>query len=85
MLADQAQGVVAEKAREEEGMRRTRDATVQTIAGQRQRCCGTCREWLPEDDHWFRWRADKGAWNSECRCCENARRRAYYQERLAAA
>ena len=84
MLAHQAPGVVAEEAREEE-MRRTRDATVQTIAGQRQRCCGTCREWLPEDDHWFRWRVHTASWNSECRCCENARRRAYYQKHRVAA
>lgn len=64
--------------------RRPRHAVVRTVAGQRLRCCYTCGEWLPEDDHWFRWRGHAASWNSECRCCENARRRAYYRNRAAA-
>ena len=66
-------------------IRRQRSAVVRTVAGQRLRCCYTCGEWLPEDTIIYRWREHADGWATECRDCENARRRAYYRRQREAA
>lgn len=65
-------------------MRRTREHIYRWIQGSvPERRCVTCRDWMPLAE--YRFRLDKGAHNSECRACENVRRREYYARTKATA
>jgi hypothetical protein len=45
--------------------------------GVQERLCRSCAQWFTLNRDNFRWRQDRktGSWNSECRICDNLRRR----------
>lgn len=62
-----------------QGRRRKAEEVRRETAAGPERCCSSCSRWLPETTTYYRWRAARNHWESECSFCHSLRRKEFYE------